>query len=396
MDVGGDQIKRKAICSVILLLAFALILNVNASSAATVNGTSSLNSSVKSDLSPTVTNPIDSVSANTSKTSTNLVSTTNNPDTTNTSTVTAATQATTTTPATTTTTTASKTVVNTTKAVVTTAKPLTTTVKAVAKDTTRPKVIKVNPANNRYSFTTAPNQSIVVTFSERVTLGSGWIVLVNSKGQVIPFKLSISGNAMTVNPYMNLTNGMVYGIIIHTGSVTDHSGNPTVPYVTRFAIKPKTSAIPASLRQYLLATANCQSNNSKIIALAKIITRGSTSQYTSAAKIFNWVRDNINYSFYYNTKKGALGTLSSRSANCADTAHLMIALERAAGIPARYEHINAQFSSGNWYGHVVAQVYVNGKWYYADGTSFRNSFGVVRNWNTGTFKLLGVYASLPF
>jgi transglutaminase-like putative cysteine protease len=369
LNVGGDQIKRKGICSVILLLTFALILNVNASSAATVNGTSSINSSVNSDLSPTVTNPTNSISANTSKSSTNLVSTTTKPVTT---------------------------VTNTTKAVVNTTKTLTTSSNAVSKDTTKPKVIKTNPANNRYVFTTTPGQSIIVTFSERVTLGSGWVVLVNSKGVVIPFKLSISGNAMTINPYSDLINGMVYGVLIHTGSITDHSGNSVVPYVFRFGVQPKASAVPASLNPYLLPSANCQSTNPKIIALAKSITKGSTSQYTSAVKIYNWVRDNINYAFYYNTQKGALGTLSSRSANCADTAHLMVALERAAGIPARYEHIYAQFSSGNWYGHVIAQVYVNGKWYYADGTSYRNSFGVVKNWNTGTFKLEGVYRSLPF
>jgi transglutaminase-like putative cysteine protease len=189
---------------------------------------------------------------------------------------------------------------------------------------------------------------------------------------------------------------MLYKLSIHTGSIMDLSGNTNVLYSLYFGVQPKVQPVPAALRPYLLATANCQSSNPTIIALAKSITTGSTSQYTSAAKIYNWVRDNINYAFYYNTQKGALGTLSSRSANCADTSHLMVALERAAGIPARYEHIYAQFSSGNWYGHVIAQVYVDGKWYYADGTSYRNSFGVVKNWNTATFELEGVYASLPF
>ena len=385
MNVGGDQIKRKAICSVILLLSFALILNVNASTAVGLNGTNSVNSSVKNDLSHTVTNPINSISANTSKSSTNLVSTTK-PVTTSSKTVTTNTAKVTTAP---------KAVTNTTKAVNTT-KTLTTSSNAVSKDTTKPKIIKTNPANNRYSFTTAPGQSIIVTFSERVTLGTGWIELVNSKLQSIPFKLSISGNAMTINPNSNLVNGMVYGILIHSGSVKDHSGNSVNPYVFRFGVQPKSQPVPAAYKQYLLATKNCQSTNPKIIALAKSITKGSTSQYTSAVKIFNWVRDNIDYAFYYNTQKGALGTLSSRSANCVDTSHLMVALERAAGIPARYVHINAQFSSGNWYGHVVAQVYVNGKWYYADGTSYRNSFGVIKNWNTKTYKLKGIYASLPF
>jgi len=189
---------------------------------------------------------------------------------------------------------------------------------------------------------------------------------------------------------------MVYWVLIHTGSITDHSGNPVSSYVVRFGVQPKVKPVPAALKPYLLPSANCQSNNPTIIALAKSITKGSTSQYTSAVKIYNWVRNNINYAFYYNTQKGALGTLKSRSANCADTSHLMVALERAAGIPARYNHGSCRFSSGNVYGHVWAQVYVKGKWYYADGTSSRNSFGVVKNWNTKTFTLKGIYASLPF
>ena len=157
-----------------------------------------------------------------------------------------------------------------------------------------------------------------------------------------------------------------------------------------------TTAVPADLQQYLQATANCQVNNPQIQALAKSITAGSTSTLDKATKIFNWVRDKIGYSFYYNTKYGAVGVLSSKTANCVDTAHLLIALERAAGIPARYEHVYAQFSSGTWYGHVIAQVWVNGKWYYADATSSRNTFGVVNNWNTATATVYGTYASLPF
>ena len=154
--------------------------------------------------------------------------------------------------------------------------------------------------------------------------------------------------------------------------------------------------VPASLQQYLKATKNCQVTNSQIQALAKSITSGKTSTYDKAAAIFNWVRDNLGYSFYYNTKYGAVGTLNKKTGNCVDTSHLLIALERAAGIPARYEHVKAKFTSGNWYGHVIAQVYVNGKWYNADATSSRNTFGVINNWNTGTATYYGTYASLSF
>jgi hypothetical protein len=154
--------------------------------------------------------------------------------------------------------------------------------------------------------------------------------------------------------------------------------------------------VPASLQQYLKATANCQVTNAQIQALAKSIASSKSSTYDKAVAIFNWVRDNLGYSFYYNTQKGAVGALNAKTANCCDTAHLVVALERAAGIPARYEHVNAKFSSGNWYGHVIAQVWVNGKWYYADATSSSNTFGVIKNWNTGTATIKGTYASLPF
>lgn len=155
------------------------------------------------------------------------------------------------------------------------------------------------------------------------------------------------------------------------------------------------SEIPSSYSIYLEATSNCQSTNQNIIDLAKSITAGKTSDYAKASAIFDWVSEHTTYAFYYNTVKGALGTLSSGSANCCDTTHLLIALTRAAGIPARYEHGTCTFSTGT-FGHVWAQVYVNGKWYYADAVSERNSFGVINNWDTSNWTLVGIYAELPF
>ncbi|WP_052374243.1 transglutaminase domain-containing protein [Methanobacterium sp. SMA-27] len=137
-------------------------------------------------------------------------------------------------------------------------------------------------------------------------------------------------------------------------------------------------------------------DTSSVAALAKSLTAGSTSTYSSAVALFNWVRNNISYSFYYNTKYGASGTLKYRTGNCCDYSNLLVALARNAGITARYVHGTCQFSSGTWYGHVWTQLYVNGKWYNADAISTRNSFGVINNWNTATYKLNGYYTTLPF
>jgi len=155
------------------------------------------------------------------------------------------------------------------------------------------------------------------------------------------------------------------------------------------------STLPSGMEQYLQATANCQSDDPTIIAMAQSITSGATSSYEKAQRIFNWVRDNLNYSFYYNTQKGAVNTLSSRSANCCDHSHLLVALSRAVGLPARYVHGVCNFSSGT-YGHVWAQIYVNGQWYNADAISYKNDLGVIRNWDTSSWTYKGTYAELPF
>lgn len=155
-------------------------------------------------------------------------------------------------------------------------------------------------------------------------------------------------------------------------------------YLAKAGLKIKTKTNPVN-----------RPDTSSVWALSKSLTSGVSSTYSKAVNIFNWVRDNINYSFYYNTKYGAGGTLKYRTGNCCDTANFMVALARDAGITARYVHGTCRFSSGT-YGHVWAQFNINGKWYNADGTSYRNSLGVINNWNTATYKLNGYYNTLPF
>lgn len=131
-----------------------------------------------------------------------------------------------------------------------------------------------------------------------------------------------------------------------------------------------------------------KSNSASVNALSHSLTKGTSSQYTKGARVFNWVKSNVRYKFYYNTKHGAAGTLKYRSGNCADQAHLVVALSRSAGLPARYVHAKARFKNGHVYGHYWAQVKVNGKWVIADTTSKRNSFGAPRNWSSA--RIVGI------
>ena len=150
------------------------------------------------------------------------------------------------------------------------------------------------------------------------------------------------------------------------------------------------------LSDYLKSSSNCQVGNSKIKSLVSSLTSGLTSDYDKANAIFKYVRDTISYSFYYDTKYGATGTLSAKKGNCVDHSHLLVAMFRTAGLAARYVHGKCTFSSGSTYGHVWAQVLIGDTWVCADATSSKNSLGKISNWNTKSFTLKGRYASLPF
>jgi hypothetical protein len=150
------------------------------------------------------------------------------------------------------------------------------------------------------------------------------------------------------------------------------------------------------LKPYLKATTNCQVGNSKIKSVVNSLIKGLTSDYAKAEAIFNYVRDAVSYSFYYDTHYGALGTLNAKRGNCVDQAHLLVAMYRTAGLPARYVHGSCTFSSGSTYGHVWAQVLIGDTWVCADATSTRNSFGKIVNWNTKYYTLHSRYVDLQF
>jgi hypothetical protein len=70
-------------------------------------------------------------------------------------------------------------------------------------------------------------------------------------------------------------------------------------------------------------------------------------------RIYEWVRNEIGFEPYLGIRKGAAGTLYERSGNDADQAALLVALLRAADVPARYVHGTARLpidQAANWLG----------------------------------------------
>jgi transglutaminase-like putative cysteine protease len=134
-----------------------------------------------------------------------------------------------------------------------------------------------------------------------------------------------------------------------------------------------------------------------IKTLASSLAIGTKSKFDKAVNIFNWVRDYVDYSYYYGTRYGASGTLKKLKGNCVDLSHLIVALARASGLPVRYKYGTCFFFNSHvWISHVWTNIYVKGRWYAADASNNINEFGVVKSWNTSNYKLNGIYTTLPF
>ena len=150
------------------------------------------------------------------------------------------------------------------------------------------------------------------------------------------------------------------------------------------------------LDKYLVSSRNCDISASIVQSLANSLTSGLSSDLEKAYAVYNYVRDSVSYSFYYNTVYGAAGTLTRGYGNCCDQAHAVVALARAAGLHARYVKGTCVFSSGSTYGHAWAQILIGNTWVVADATSSRNSLGVINNWNINSWTFRGYTSSLDW
>ena len=179
-----------------------------------------------------------------------------------------------------------------------------------------------------------------------------------------------------------------------SGNVSDENNHDNDSLSEQDDKKDTSKSKSSDTTGYLSASANCEVGDSQISGLASNLVSSQSSTYNNAEKLYDYVRDNIDYSYYYDTQKGAVGTLNAGYGNCVDQSHLLISLLRTAEIPARYCHSTCSFRSGLTVGHVWAEALVNDTWYSCDTTSSSNSFGNIVNWyqNTGVTN----YASLPF
>lgn len=153
------------------------------------------------------------------------------------------------------------------------------------------------------------------------------------------------------------------------------------------------SSWPAS---YLDAVRNCPTGDDLVKSTLAAALKGLASDASDRQKaeaIFKYTRDEWEWEDYSNTKKGAIGTINAKGGNCCDLTHATLAMCRAAGIPARYLHGQCFFSSGV-IGHVIPEIYVDGKWWICDPSNNNATFGTPTWKGMETFN--GRYNELEF
>ncbi|HYA86594.1 MAG TPA: transglutaminase-like domain-containing protein, partial [Nitrospirota bacterium] len=110
------------------------------------------------------------------------------------------------------------------------------------------------------------------------------------------------------------------------------------PLKTRVPFPLAPGVLPASVRQYLLPERDRQSQDPRIVQLARGITNGSRYAHEAANAILTWIADNLTFDTSITVPTDAISALSYKKAYCVGYSNIAVALLRAAGIPARVAH----------------------------------------------------------
>lgn len=103
-------------------------------------------------------------------------------------------------------------------------------------------------------------------------------------------------------------------------------------------------------------------------SLAKSISSNATNSEEALSALLSWVYENIVYdSKYKDSALDSSATLAVGRGTCDEKAHLLEALLRSTGIPARHV-VGFAYSGQAWEPHAWTEAAINGKWVPADPT----------------------------
>lgn len=105
---------------------------------------------------------------------------------------------------------------------------------------------------------------------------------------------------------------------------------------------------------------------------------GRASGFAAIDAMRNWIARGFSYSPALSSiDDSAVTTLQKSGGMCRDYTHVMVALARAAGIPARYVGVYAPGLQPPDF-HAVAEVFVDGQWWVVDATGLAPRGSLIR------------------
>jgi len=134
-------------------------------------------------------------------------------------------------------------------------------------------------------------------------------------------------------------------------------------------------ALPALVVPYLFPSRYCESDRFETLVRRDF---GNLSGGDQVAAIADWIRSHVDYvAGTSDASTTATDCFIARQGVCRDFAHLLVAMTRAAGIPARIVAAYAWRLNPNDF-HAVAEVWLDGAWYLVDATGLAPCAGIVR------------------
>lgn len=136
--------------------------------------------------------------------------------------------------------------------------------------------------------------------------------------------------------------------------------------------------LPPALAPWLFASRHCDPVRFERVLSDEVnLPPGWVADGSTILAIRDWITAHLAYAPTSNSQTTATDTYVERTGVCRDFAHLMVALSRAAGVPARFVSCYAwQLDPPDF--HAVAEVWLDGRWHLVDATSLADPAHLIR------------------
>lgn len=136
--------------------------------------------------------------------------------------------------------------------------------------------------------------------------------------------------------------------------------------------------LPGHVAPWLFASRHCDPARFERVLFDDVnLPPGLVADGSTITAIRDWINTHLAYEPVSSAETTATDTYVGRAGVCRDFAHLMIALSRSAGVPARFVSAYAwQLDPPDF--HAVAEVWLDGRWHLVDATGLAPEATLIR------------------